>query len=157
MGDDPPGCLWKYLNMVTSPYVNTLYSPLVESRSRDPLFFLCAFGWVHLSSGAYFLWARLVCGCTFPLIVPSLWPSFIFFRRRDSWDASLLFVLGFGVMVSLAGFPLVTRWLGAPLCHLPAKNREGASITQPHAEKFEIPTNTEVPLHLYCYCSGGSL
>ncbi|CAN0499464.1 unnamed protein product, partial [Ectocarpus sp. 8 AP-2014] len=36
--------------------------------------------------------------------------------RRDSWDPSLMFVLGFGVMVGLVGFPLVTRNLGAPLC-----------------------------------------
>ncbi|CAN0007087.1 unnamed protein product [Pylaiella littoralis] len=68
--------------------------------------------------------------------------------RRDSWDASLLFVLGCGVMVNLAGFPLVTRKLGAPLCRLPAKDKEEASSTKPIAENFEIPTSTELDMPL---------
>lgn len=62
-----------------------------------------------------------------------------------------MFVLGFGVMASLVGFPLVTRKLGTPLCRLPAKGeeeqREGATAA-PLADKFEIPTNTEVCLVL---------
>lgn len=61
-----------------------------------------------------------------------------------------MFVLGFGVMASLVGFPLVTRKLGAPLCRLPPKAAEEAggdkrsSTAAPLAEKFEIPTSTEV-------------
>lgn len=57
-----------------------------------------------------------------------------------------MFVLGFGVMVGLVGFPLVTRRLGAPLCRLPAKAEEEQSLATgtPLAEKFEIPTGTEV-------------
>lgn len=83
---------------------------------------------------------------------------YLCFDRRDSWDASLMFVLGCGVMVSLAGFPLATRTLGAPLCRLPPKTRDEAPSTEPLAKKnkeeklsteplaeqFEIPTNTEV-------------
>lgn len=57
-----------------------------------------------------------------------------------------MFVLGFGVMVGLVGFPLVTRNLGAPLCRLPAKAEEEQSLATgaPLAERFEIPTGTEV-------------
>ncbi|CAM9900057.1 unnamed protein product [Ectocarpus sp. 8 AP-2014] len=70
--------------------------------------------------------------------------------RRDSWDPSLMFVLGFGVMVGLVGFPLVTRNLGAPLCRLPAKAEEEQSLATgaPLAEKFEIPTGTELDVPL---------
>ncbi|CAM9701965.1 unnamed protein product, partial [Hapterophycus canaliculatus] len=46
-----------------------------------------------------------------------------------------MFVLGFGVMASLVGFPLVTRKLGTPL---------SASL----ADKFEIPTSTELDIPL---------
>lgn len=59
-----------------------------------------------------------------------------------------MFVLGFGVMTSLVGFPLVTRKLGTPLCRAPAKTAEETggegSTAAPLAEKFEIPTSTEV-------------
>ncbi|CAM9350599.1 unnamed protein product [Ectocarpus sp. 4 AP-2014] len=70
--------------------------------------------------------------------------------RRNSWDPSLMFVLGFGVMVGLVGFPLVTRNLGAPLCRLPAKAEEEQSLATgaPLAEKFEIPTGTELDVPL---------
>lgn len=69
------------------------------------------------------------------------------FSRRTSWDPSLMFVLGTGVMTGLVGFPLVTRKLGAPLCRAPAKAAEEAgdsAAAGPLAEKFEIPTSTEV-------------
>ncbi|CAM9684425.1 unnamed protein product [Laminaria digitata] len=36
--------------------------------------------------------------------------------RRNSWDPSLAFVLGFGVTTAFVGFPYVTRKLGAPAC-----------------------------------------
>lgn len=58
-------------------------------------------------------------------------------------------------MVNLAGFPLVTRKLGAPLCRLPAKDKEEASSTKPIAEKFEIPTSTEVRLYSHRLCFWG--
>lgn len=60
-----------------------------------------------------------------------------------------MFVLGLGVMTSLVGFPLVTRKLGAPLCRAPAKAKAGgddSTAASPLAEKFEIPTSTEVSL-----------
>lgn len=69
---------------------------------------------------------------------------YFFIGRRDSWDPSLMFVLGFGVMTSLVGFPLVTRKLGTPLCRAPAKAAENDPTAAPLAEKFEIPTSTEV-------------
>lgn len=70
------------------------------------------------------------------------------FGRRNSWDPSLMFVLGFGVMTSLVGFPLVTRKLGTPLCRAPPRVVEEAegedASAVPLACKFEIPTSTEV-------------
>eukprot|EP00903_Cladosiphon_okamuranus_P017330 g15967.t1 len=71
--------------------------------------------------------------------------------RRNSWDPSLMFVLGFGVMASLVGFPLVTRKLGTPLCRAPAKTEESGgegSAAARLADKFEIPTSTELDVPL---------
>ncbi|CAM9689731.1 unnamed protein product [Ascophyllum nodosum] len=91
--------------------------------------------------------------------------------RRDSWDPSLAFVLGCGVMTTLVGFPLVTRRLGTPLCGRPLKklvptassdtetkkeNDETKAPAPSLAKEFEIPTNTEldVPLILGAWMFG---
>ncbi|CAM9689936.1 unnamed protein product [Ascophyllum nodosum] len=79
--------------------------------------------------------------------------------RRDSWDPSLAFVLGCGVMTTLVGFPVVTRFFGSPVCGRPsvttapeAKKVKGNGETEvlapSLAEKFEIPKNTELDLPL---------
>lgn len=65
--------------------------------------------------------------------------------RRESWDASLMFVLGCGVLTGLVGFPLVTRKLGSPACRLPPSTSTSSSGDAPTlAEKFEIPTATQI-------------
>ncbi|CAM9149734.1 unnamed protein product [Ectocarpus sp. 8 AP-2014] len=75
-----------------------------------------------------------------------------------SWDPTLLFVLGFGVMACLVGFPLVTRRLDAPLCRLPGCPKEEQSLTAGTslAERFDIATDTEldVPLVLGSWLFG---
>lgn len=62
-------------------------------------------------------------GPTVKMPVAARFLSYPILRRRDSWDPSLMFVLGCGVAITLFGFPLVTRSFGAPVCGRPSVSR----------------------------------